>query len=116
SADPAPSRHHTRALAGRIACGPVESSSHQPGPPETHHWSHEGLPRAPAASRVGREPGVTRTLSASIAAPVPSARVELVRRAATGDETAFERVVATQLDRSFRTARAILGNDADARD
>jgi RNA polymerase sigma-70 factor, ECF subfamily len=59
---------------------------------------------------------VTRTLSAPIAAPVPSTRAELVRRAAGGDETAFELVVATRLDRSFRTARAILGNDADARD
>jgi RNA polymerase sigma-70 factor, ECF subfamily len=59
---------------------------------------------------------VTRTLSAPIAAPIQSSRDELVRRAAGGDEIAFERVVATQLDRSFRTARAILGNDADARD
>jgi len=53
---------------------------------------------------------------AAIAAPAVSSRVDLVRRAAGGDEIAFERVVATQLDRSFRTARAILGNDADARD
>jgi RNA polymerase sigma-70 factor (ECF subfamily) len=59
---------------------------------------------------------VTRALSAPIAAPVESGRLELVRRAAGGDEIAFERVVASQLDRSFRTARAILGNDADARD
>jgi RNA polymerase sigma-70 factor (ECF subfamily) len=40
----------------------------------------------------------------------------LVERAARGDEIAFERLVEMRLDRSFRTACAILGNEADARD
>ena len=53
---------------------------------------------------------------ALVLAPAATSRVELVRRAARGDESAFARVVETQVDRSFRTARAILGNDADARD
>ena len=41
---------------------------------------------------------------------------ELVRRAAQGDALAFERLVADRADRAFRIARAIVGNDADARD
>ena len=40
----------------------------------------------------------------------------LVAQAALGDKVAFERLVEMRLDRSFRTACAILGNEADARD
>lgn len=40
----------------------------------------------------------------------------LVVSAMAGDGTAFERLVAQHLDRTYRTARAILGNDPDARD
>jgi RNA polymerase sigma-70 factor (ECF subfamily) len=40
----------------------------------------------------------------------------LVERAARGDQIAFEQLVEMRLDRSFRTACAILGNEADARD
>jgi RNA polymerase sigma-70 factor (ECF subfamily) len=43
-------------------------------------------------------------------------RLDLIELASRGDREAFERLVATSVDRSFRTARAILGNDADARD
>ncbi len=39
-----------------------------------------------------------------------------VRRAAKGDAGAFEQLVATRSQHAFRIARAILGNDADARD
>jgi RNA polymerase sigma-70 factor (ECF subfamily) len=49
-------------------------------------------------------------------APTASPRADLVHRAARGDQAAFARLVETQVDRLFRTARAILGNDADARD
>jgi RNA polymerase sigma-70 factor (ECF subfamily) len=45
-----------------------------------------------------------------------SSDADFVRRAARGDVRAFERIVALQSDRAFRTARAILGNDSDARD
>jgi RNA polymerase sigma-70 factor (ECF subfamily) len=45
-----------------------------------------------------------------------SADVDVIRRAARGDVRAFERIVALQSDRAFRTARAILGNESDARD
>jgi hypothetical protein len=43
-------------------------------------------------------------------------QVAVVRRAAAGDATAFERLVEARADRSFRIARAILGNDAEASD
>jgi RNA polymerase sigma-70 factor, ECF subfamily len=45
-----------------------------------------------------------------------SAEVDLVRRAARGDSSAFEVLATTRADRSFRLARAILGNESDARD
>ncbi len=41
---------------------------------------------------------------------------DLVERAARGDVDAFEVLVSTRLTRSFRTASAILGNEADAND
>jgi RNA polymerase sigma-70 factor, ECF subfamily len=40
----------------------------------------------------------------------------LVRRARSGDTAAFERLVATRIDRCYRLARSILSNDADAAD
>jgi DNA-directed RNA polymerase specialized sigma24 family protein len=41
---------------------------------------------------------------------------ELVELAASGDVDAFEVLVAARLNRAFRTASAILGNEADAYD
>ena len=41
---------------------------------------------------------------------------DLVRRAAAGDTLAFEALVTARADRDFRMARAILGNESDARD
>ena len=43
-------------------------------------------------------------------------RIDLIRLASGGDRDAFERVVMTSVDRSFRIAKAILGSEADARD
>jgi RNA polymerase sigma-70 factor, ECF subfamily len=40
----------------------------------------------------------------------------LVERAQAGDRMAFEQLVQRRVDSAFRTARAILGNEADARD
>jgi RNA polymerase sigma-70 factor, ECF subfamily len=40
----------------------------------------------------------------------------LVEMAASGQRHAFEQLVETRLERTFRTACAILGNEADARD
>jgi RNA polymerase sigma-70 factor (ECF subfamily) len=42
--------------------------------------------------------------------------VDLVERAAAGDVDAFEALVAARLNRTFRTASAILGSEADAHD
>ena len=47
---------------------------------------------------------------------VVSAHVDLVDRAARGDVGAFEQLVLAGSDRTLRIARAILGNEADARD
>ena len=43
-------------------------------------------------------------------------RPDLVTRATHGDRDAFAQLVEARLDRSFRTAAAMLGNEADARD
>jgi RNA polymerase sigma factor (sigma-70 family) len=40
----------------------------------------------------------------------------LVERAQEGDRAAFEQLVERRVDRAFRTANAIVGNEADARD
>jgi len=40
----------------------------------------------------------------------------LIERARAGDSDAFEALIAPRIDTLFRTARAIVGNDADARD
>jgi RNA polymerase sigma-70 factor (ECF subfamily) len=40
----------------------------------------------------------------------------LIERAGHGDAAAFEALIETRLDRLFRTAWAIVGNEADARD
>jgi RNA polymerase sigma-70 factor (ECF subfamily) len=55
-------------------------------------------------------------IAAAVAAPTVSSRTQLVRRAAGGDAQAFEALVMAGSDRAFRIARAILGNDSDARD
>jgi RNA polymerase sigma-70 factor (ECF subfamily) len=52
------------------------------------------------------------------AAPASSNAIgdTLVEMAARGDRLAFEQLVETRVDRIFRTACAILGNEADAHD
>ena len=40
----------------------------------------------------------------------------LIERARAGDSDAFEALIAPRIDTLFRTARAIVGNEADARD
>jgi len=42
--------------------------------------------------------------------------VSLVAAAQRGDKSAFDLLLGARLDRTFRTARAILGNEPDARD
>ena len=48
--------------------------------------------------------------------PVTSADDALVRRARSGDATAFGVLVDTRIDRCYRLAWSILSNDADAAD
>jgi RNA polymerase sigma-70 factor (ECF subfamily) len=53
----------------------------------------------------------------AIAEALPiSSQSDLVRRAAQGDALAFERLLATRADQAFRIARAMLGDESDARD
>ncbi|HEY8171176.1 MAG TPA: RNA polymerase sigma factor [Candidatus Limnocylindria bacterium] len=53
---------------------------------------------------------------ADIASPTVATDAQLVERAGLGDEVAFGQLVEGRIDRAFRTASAILGNEADARD
>jgi RNA polymerase sigma-70 factor (ECF subfamily) len=46
----------------------------------------------------------------------PDEDVSLVARAAGGDRNAFAALIAPRVDRAVRTARAILGSDAEAHD
>ena len=62
---------------------------------------------------LGRLSGVDITESVAIG---PLSDEDLVARAAGGDVSAFEALVAPRLDRSVRTASAILGREADAHD
>jgi RNA polymerase sigma-70 factor (ECF subfamily) len=71
------------------------------------------IANAPAADRT---PPDMEPAAVTIRATDVSTHVELVRRAADGDVRAFERLVESGSDRAFRAARAILGNEADARD
>ena len=52
----------------------------------------------------------------AFAAPAASWTVALVERAQAGDKMAFGQLVELRVDRAYRIARAIVGNDADARD
>jgi len=55
-------------------------------------------------------------LRSTLPATATTAGDSLVELAAHGDRNAFEQLVETRVDRVFRTACAILGNEADARD
>jgi RNA polymerase sigma-70 factor (ECF subfamily) len=68
---------------------------------------------AERAATAGGDIGVAP--AALVALPMPS-RAELVRRARAGDPVAFERLVDRWVEPAFRTALAILGREADARD
>jgi RNA polymerase sigma-70 factor (ECF subfamily) len=55
-------------------------------------------------------------VAATVPAVATSTQTDLVQRAARGDRAAFEHLVAHRADQAFRTARAILGNESDAKD
>jgi RNA polymerase sigma-70 factor (ECF subfamily) len=59
------------------------------------------------------------TVGISLADPAPSSGLpdtRLIADAQGGDRTAFDALLTARLDRTYRTARAILGNEPDARD
>ena len=53
---------------------------------------------------------------AAVDSPAARPFAGLVEAAAAGDAAAFDALVEARLDRTYRTARAIFGNDQDARD
>ncbi len=55
-------------------------------------------------------------MTTRLEALAPAPDFALVERASRGDPVAFEALIETRLDRLFRTAWAIIGNEADARD
>ena len=55
-------------------------------------------------------------MSLPVTAPAVLGEQALIDRARAGDATAFEALIAPRLDPLFRTAWAIVGNEADARD
>jgi RNA polymerase sigma factor (sigma-70 family) len=78
-------------------------------------------PRPGAGGAPGRVPavGAVSISSGAPAAAFPAdalVAVALVQRAQAGDRAAFGALMEHRVDRAYRTARAILGNEADARD
>jgi RNA polymerase sigma factor (sigma-70 family) len=70
------------------------------------------VPDAPDATNAA----AAAILSRLDAPPARSSRVRLVEQARAGDRVAFERLVEPWIEPAFRTALAILGRQADARD
>ncbi|MFI5040881.1 MAG: RNA polymerase sigma factor [Acidimicrobiales bacterium] len=68
-----------------------------------------------APHRVAHDAGWTRMTAVAEVQPV-SSQADLVRRAARGDALAFESLLATRADGAFRVARAMLGDESEARD
>jgi RNA polymerase sigma-70 factor (ECF subfamily) len=78
---------------------------------------HRGKPRACNDRQCGVQQGIIHKVEAEPAARDQAhADVDLVLRAASGDRHAFAQLVEPRLDRMFRTACAVLGSEADARD
>lgn len=71
---------------------------------------------APAPATADLAPGFVSGLGAAAAPSASPARVRLAERAMGGDVIAFERLVERWIEPAYRTALAILGSDADARD
>lgn len=80
----------------------LRTSRHLSGASPVSGAPDAGVSAAPSIRRAIAQPDAT-----------PAALVELAQ---AGDRAAFEALVERHLDREYRRARAILGNDADARD
>jgi RNA polymerase sigma-70 factor, ECF subfamily len=87
----------------------------QPARHSNHRWRHEPQRRAEPIESAGPQ-AVMEPSVAAIGGLPASRQAELVVRAAGGDAGAFEELVTITADRSFRIARAILGDESDARD
>jgi RNA polymerase sigma-70 factor (ECF subfamily) len=92
---------------------------------EVHSAAMRNATEEPVASAgiraVPDAPDATHAAAAAIlprldAPPARSSRVRLVEQARAGDRVAFERLVEPWIEPAFRTALAILGREADARD
>ena len=84
-------------------------------------WIGSGAPTIPieglrASVRIEGPEGVPALAVGSVAAPVVSADERLILRARAGEADAFDALIATRVDRCYRLAWTILGNDADAAD
>lgn len=84
--------------------GPLDDVD-QPSPPGRSHPLH--------TTQGGTHTNVTGVLTASV---IRTGETPIVERARRGDHDAFAALVDRRLAATFRTAIAILGNEADARD
>jgi len=87
----------------------------QPERRPNHRWRREPKPRVEPIAP-GETPAVMEPAVVAVGALPASRQVQLVMRAARGDAGAFEELVTLSADRAFRIARAILGDESDARD
>jgi RNA polymerase sigma factor (sigma-70 family) len=90
---------------------------HDRRPPETSRLMRTVGPVQPSVAPTG-DPMVDASTRAvhAVATVTSGAATWLVERAQSGDHYAFDALVERELHGAHRTARAILGNDADARD
>jgi RNA polymerase sigma-70 factor (ECF subfamily) len=68
------------------------------------------------AGRVVERDGSVPRTSPGSALPLVTVTATLVERARAGDRAAFSALLERRVDRAYGTARAILGNESDARD
>jgi len=87
----------------------------QPARRPNHRWWREPHDRVQAPEPARPDAVIEPAVAGAVEMPA-SMHAELVRQAARGDAIAFERLIAQTADRVYRTARAILGDEADARD
>jgi RNA polymerase sigma-70 factor, ECF subfamily len=87
----------------------------QPAPRPNHRWRREPQRRAESPAAASAQL-LMETAAVGVGGLPASRQAVLVMQAAAGDGIAFEELVALTADRTFRIARAILGDESDARD
>jgi RNA polymerase sigma factor (sigma-70 family) len=106
---------HAKAIdRTQLAVGNGQGSSRK-------RWGTSLLQRA--ANPVQRASSINGQVAVADRAPIAAAAgsalamaASLVEQARSGDNQAFDKLVEQRLERTYRTALAILGNEADARD